>query len=173
MRDEDRSEVDGRPPFPRTTRVRISIIGAGEASPTELALAEALGRALGDAGAVVVTGGLGGVMEAASRGCLEAGGLTLGFLPGSDPSSANAWVSIPVATGMGEARNALVVRAGEAVVAVGGGWGTLSEIALAKKMGREVILLGDSSFDLPLPKTKTGEEAASWALLQAAGSAGR
>jgi len=172
MSAEERSEAGGRSPFPRTTRVRISIIGAGEASPAELALAEALGKALGDAGAVVVTGGLGGVMEAASRGCLEAGGLTIGFLPGSDPSAANAWVSIPVPTGMGEARNALVVRAGEAVVAVGGGWGTLSEIALAKKMGREVILLGDPPCDLPLPGAKTGEEAARWALLQAGGSGG-
>jgi hypothetical protein len=106
-------------------------------------------------------------MEAASRGCLEAGGLTVGFLPGSDPSAANRWVSIPLATGMGEARNALVVRAGEAVVAVGGGWGTLSEIGLAKKMGREVALLGDSPSNLPLPRLITGEEAAEWAMRQA------
>lgn len=147
--------------------VRITVIGAGHASPKELALAEALGRALGRAGAVVVTGGLGGVMEAASRGCLEAGGLTVGFLPGSDPSAANPWVSIPLATGMGEARNALVVRAGEAVVAVGGGWGTLSEIGLAKKMGREVTLLGDPPCDLPLHRSRTGEAAAEWALRRA------
>ena len=144
--------------------VRISVIGAGDASSSELALAEALGGALGRAGAVVVTGGLGGVMEAASRGCLEAGGLTVGFLPGPDPSQANPWVRIPLATGLGETRNSLVVRAGEAVVAVGGEWGTLSEIALAKKMGREVSVLGDPPCDLPIPRMKTGEEAAEWAL---------
>jgi len=167
-----RPPVEDRPPFQESVRVRISVIGAGDASPPELALAHALGRALGKVGAVVVTGGLGGVMEAASRGCLEAGGLTVGFLPGSDPSAANRWVSIPLATGMGEARNALVVRAGEAVVAVGGGWGTLSEIGLAKKMGREVGLLGDPPSDLPLPRMKTGEAAAEWALNQA-GRGGR
>jgi len=161
------SAVEPRPPFQGTKQLRISVIGTGDASPSELALAEALGRALGKAGAVVVTGGLGGVMEAASRGCLEAGGLTVGFLPGSDPSAANPWVSIPLATGMGEGRNALVVRAGEAVVAVGGGWGTLSEIGLAKKMGREVSLLGDPPFDLPLQRLETGEAAADWALRQA------
>jgi len=144
--------------------VRISVIGAGHASSSELALAEALGGALGRAGAVVVTGGLGGVMEAASRGCLEAGGLTVGLLPGSDPAEANPWVVIPLATGMGETRNSLVVRAGEAVVAVGGEWGTLSEIGLAKKMGREVSLLGAPPCDLPIPRMTTGEEAAEWAL---------
>ena len=160
----DRPAMDVGTPLPGKSLVRITVIGAGHASPKEIGLAEALGRALGTAGAVVVTGGLGGVMEAASRGCLEAGGLTIGFLPGSDPSAANPWVSIPLATGMGEARNALVVRAGEVVVAVGGGWGTLSEIGLAKKMGREVTLLGDSPCDLPLHRSSTGEAAAEWAL---------
>jgi uncharacterized protein (TIGR00725 family) len=152
---------------------RVSVIGAGVASPSELALAEELGRALGRAGTVLITGGLGGVMEAASRGCLEEGGMTVGILPGSDPSAANPWVRIPLPTGMGEARNALVVRAGEAVIAVGGGWGTLSEIALAKKMGREVNLLGDSPFGLPLPRSGTGEEAAEWALRRAGRPPGR
>lgn len=143
------------------------MVGAGDASPGELAMAEALGRALGRAGAVVVTGGLGGVMEAASRGCAEEGGLTVGFLPGDDPGSANPWIRLPLATGMGEARNVLVVRAGEAVVAVGGGWGTLSEIALARKMGREVAVLGDPPGDLPLPRMETPRAAAEWALRRA------
>ena len=105
---------------------RVSVIGAGQASPEESALARELGDALGRAGAIVFTGGLGGVMEAASMGCVEAGGTTVGILPGSDPAEANRWVTIPMATGMGEARNALVVRAGQVAVAVGGGWGTLS-----------------------------------------------
>jgi len=111
-------------------------------------------------------------MEAASRGCVEAGGTTVGYLPGTDPSEANSWVTFPLATGMGETRNSLVVRAGEAVVAVGGGWGTLSEIGLAKKMGREVALLGTPPCDLPLPRWETGEAAAAWAL-KTAGSGGR
>ena len=146
---------------------RISVIGAGNASPSEIELAEAVGSALGREGAVVITGGLGGVMEAASRGCVEAGGVSVGLLPGSDPAAANRWVTLPLPTGLGEARNALVVRSGEAVVAVGGGWGTLSEIALAKKMGREVALLGEPPWELSLPRMTTGEEAAQWALERA------
>ena len=105
-------------------------------------------------------------MEAASRGCVEAGGLTIGFLPGQDPTAANQWVRVPLATGLGEARNVLVVRGGEAVVAVGGGWGTLSEIALARKMGREVAVLGGTFVTLPLSVIADPSEAAAWALGQ-------
>ncbi len=147
--------------------LRISVIGAGEASPEERRLAEAVGRALAEAGAVVVTGGLGGVMEAASKGCVESGGTALGFLPGRDTAKANRWVTFPLATGMGESRNSLVVRAGEAVVAIGGSWGTLSEIALARKMGHSVVLLADPPVELPLPRAERPEEAAAWALQQA------
>ncbi len=146
---------------------RISVVGAGQASPEECRLAEAVGRSLAEAGAVVVTGGMGGVMEAASKGCREAGGTTIGLLPGRDPSAANPWVDLPLATGMGESRNSLVVRAGEAVVAIGGSWGTLSEIALARKMGHSVVLLGKPPVELPLPRAEHPEEAASWALQQA------
>jgi hypothetical protein len=152
---------------PGGAALRVSVIGAGKASAEEMALAEALGRALGEAGAVVVTGGLGGVMEAASRGCAQTGGTTVGLLPGNDPSSANPWVGLPLPTGMGEARNALVVRAGEAVVAVGGEWGTLSEIALARAMGREVLLLGPLAADLPLARAQDPRAAAAWALAEA------
>ena len=95
---------------------------------------------------MVVTGGLGGVMEAASRGAREAGGTTLGVLPGNDRREANAWVEVALPTGMGEARNALVVRAADALVAIAGGWGTLSEIALARKAGKPVAGVG--SWDL-------------------------
>lgn len=155
----------GRELEPRIRRpFRVSVIGAGDASPWELAEAEMLGECLGRGGAVVITGGLGGVMEAASRGCREAGGLTVGFVPGTDPSTANSWVSLPLATGMGEARNALVVRGGQVVLAVGGGWGTLSEIALARKMGREVGVVGETLCELPLPRFRTGREGAEWAL---------
>ena len=152
--------------------LRIAVVGGSQPSEEELVLAEALGRALGEAGAVVITGGLGGVMEAASRGCAGAGGTTVGFLPGSDPATANPWVRLPLPSGMGEARNALVVRSGEAVVAVGGSWGTLSEIALARAMGIPVALLGSPPADLPLPRLGTGEEGAAWALQVAKGRRG-
>ena len=104
--------------------------------------AERVGRALGERGAVVVCGGLAGVMEAACRGAKDAGGATLGILPGLDRSDANPYVDVAVPTGLGEARNALVVRAADALIAVGGEWGTLSEIALAMRAGKRVVGLG-------------------------------
>jgi uncharacterized protein (TIGR00725 family) len=120
----------------------VAVVGPGEASPDELHTAEEVGAGLAAAGVVVVTGGLGGVMEAASRGARSRRGRTLGILPGDDRDAANGWVEIAVPTGMGELRNGLVVRAADAVVALGGGYGTLSEIALALKLGRPVVGLG-------------------------------
>ena len=122
--------------------VRLAVCGAGEAEGGLESLAHGLGVAVAAAGAVLICGGLGGVMAAAARGASEAGGLTLGVLPGTDPGSANPWIALPLPTGMGEARNTLVVRFADAVIAVGGGWGTLSEIALARKIGIPVVLLG-------------------------------
>jgi uncharacterized protein (TIGR00725 family) len=98
-----------------------------------------VGRALGERGVALVCGGLGGVMEAACRGAKGAGGATIGILPGSDRAAANEFVDVAIPTGLGEARNALVVRAADAVIAVGGGYGTLSEIALALKAGKRVV----------------------------------
>jgi len=118
------------------------VVGPGDATAEERATAEEVGRLLAEAGAVVVTGGHSGVMEAASKGAREVGGTTLGILPGADRREANQWVSVAVPTGMGEARNALVVRAADALVAVGGAWGTLSEIALARKTGKQVAGIG-------------------------------
>ena len=120
----------------------VAVVGPGEASPAELHTAEEVGAGLAAAGAVVVTGGLGGVMEAACRGARSRRGRTLGILPGDDRDAANGWVEIAVATGLGELRNGLVVRAADAVVAIGGGHGTLSEVALALKLGRPVVGLG-------------------------------
>jgi uncharacterized protein (TIGR00725 family) len=97
---------------------------------------------LAERGAVVVCGGLGGVMEGACRGAKAAGGTTLGILPGLDRAAANAYVDVAVPTGLGEARNALVVRAADALIAVGGGYGTLSEVALGLKAGKRVVGLG-------------------------------
>ena len=117
----------------------VAVVGAGDdVDPDLLAAAEAVGAALARRGAVVVTGGLGGVMEAAARGARGAGALTLGILPGADRLAANEHVAVAVATGMGELRNGLVVRSADAVIAVGGGHGTLSEIALALKAGKRV-----------------------------------
>ena len=116
--------------------------GSGEAPPADLEAAEHVGRTLAARGAVVVCGGRGGVMEAACRGAKEGGGTTVGILPGLDRAEANPYVDVAVPTGLGEARNALVVRAADALIAVGGEWGTLSEIALAKRAGKRVVGLG-------------------------------
>jgi uncharacterized protein (TIGR00725 family) len=106
-----------------------------------------VGAGLARAGAILVCGGLGGVMAAACRGAKSAGGTTLGILPGDDRAAANEWVDVAVASGLGEARNALVVRAADALVAVGGEFGTLSEIALALKAGKPVVGLGTWALD--------------------------
>jgi uncharacterized protein (TIGR00725 family) len=125
----------------------VAVVGPSDASPPEVENAEAVGRLLGGRGAVLVCGGLGGAMEAACRGAKEAGGTTVGILPGLDRSAANAWVDVAVPTGLGEARNALVVRAADALIAVAGGYGTLSEIALALKGGKPVTGLGSWEID--------------------------
>ena len=123
-------------------RAWIAIVGPGSAAVAELEAAEEAGAAVAEAGAGLVCGGLGGVMEAACRGARSRRGRTLGILPGDDRDAANGWVEIAVATGLGELRNGLVVRAADAVVAIGGGHGTLSEVALALKLGRPVVGLG-------------------------------
>ena len=117
----------------------IGVVGPGRAAPEDVEAAEQVGADLATAGAVLVCGGLGGVMEAACRGAAVAGGSTVGLLPGEDRTAANPWVSVALPTGLGEARNVLVVRAAQAVVAIGGGWGTLSEIALALRAGKTVV----------------------------------
>jgi len=120
----------------------IAVIGGGQASRRDEDLAESVGRHLGAAGAAVVCGGLGGVMAGACRGAQQAGGLTIGILPGLERSDANAWVDVALPTGLGEGRNLLVIRAADAVIAVGGEYGTLSEIALALRSGIPVVGLG-------------------------------
>lgn len=117
-------------------------MGPAEASASELEAASVVGRDVAAAGAVLVCGGLGGVMAAACRGAVEAGGLTVGLLPGSERGAANPWVRVAIPTGIGELRNGLVVRAADALVAVGGSWGTLSEIALAVRTGKPVVGVG-------------------------------
>lgn len=117
----------------------VAVIGGGSCPPEDAARARRIGRLLAERGYVVLTGGLGGVMEAASRGAREAGGLTVGVLPGFVPGEANPYVDVVLTSGLAEARNLIVATSGRAVVAVGGGLGTLSEIAFALKHGRAVI----------------------------------
>jgi uncharacterized protein (TIGR00725 family) len=137
-------------------------------------MARDVGRTLAEAGAVVVCGGLGGVMEAACEGAHQAGGLTVGILPGRDRTKANPHVDIALPTGMGETRNALVVRAADAIVAVSGEYGTLSEIALALAIGVPVVGIGTWQLmrkgepDGAVVRVETAEEAVSVALALAA-----
>jgi len=122
-------------------RTFIAVIGTGAGSgDAQVArIAETVGREIAKAGAVLVCGGLGGVMEAACRGASQQGGLTIGILPTNSRESANPYVRVAIATGLGEARNALITRTSDAVIAIGGEFGTLSEIGLALKMGKPVV----------------------------------
>ena len=117
---------------------QVAVIGSGAQHE---ARAEEVGRLLAEQGCVVVTGGLGEVMAAAARGAKSAGGSTIGILPGESRVEANQWIDYAVATGIGHARNLAVVASGDAVIAVGGSWGTLAEIAFARRLGRPVVLL--------------------------------
>ena len=118
--------------------MQVCVIGSGAEYE---ARAEEVGRLLAEAGVTVVTGGLGSVMAAAARGARSAGGTTIGVLPGETRVGANEWIDHVVVTGVGHARNLAVVASGEAVIAVGGSWGTLAEIALARVLGRPVVIL--------------------------------
>jgi uncharacterized protein (TIGR00725 family) len=126
----------------------IGVAGASQAGRDLVEEGERLGRRLGEAGAVVVCGGGGGVMEAVCRGARAAGGTTVGLLPGLDRGDANPYLSVSLPTGLGQGRNLLLVRASDALVAVGGGFGTLSEIALALRTGVPVVGLATWSLQL-------------------------
>jgi uncharacterized protein (TIGR00725 family) len=157
---------------------RIGVSGAGDATATEVEVATRLGAALARRGAVVVCGGLGGVMTACARGAHEAGGLTIGILPGADAGAANPWITVPVVTDMGHARNVILVHSAEALVAVGGSYGTLSEVALALKIGVPVAALGSWQPERaghpppPITVLDDPEAAAAWAITAAARTRG-
>ena len=156
--------------------LQISVIGGATATAEALTTAQAVGRGVAEAGAVLVCGGRSGVMEAASRGAREAGGEVIGILPSLSPDDANEHVSHAVATGVGHARNLAVVASGDAVIAVGGEWGTLSEIALARRLERPVIglqtwpLRNRAGSDLGIAEAESAEEAVRAALTAAAES---
>ena len=145
----------------------IAVVGPADADDALLAAAERVGALLARAGHQIVTGGQGGVMAAASRGARSAGGTAVALLPGDDPAAANPHADVVVATGLGQARNVLVVRSASGVVAVGGSWGTLSEVALARRLGRPVVWLHGWQIDGPVdpvPAAATPEEAVSYVL---------
>jgi len=136
----------------------VAVIGPGEADPEIAAVAESVGRGIAQLPATLVCGGLGGVMAAAARGAKSAGGTTVGLLPGADRSAANQWIDVAIPTGLGEVRNALIVRAVDAVIAVGRGYGTLSEVALALRNGIPVV--GVRTWDIDgVADVETGDEA--------------
>jgi uncharacterized protein (TIGR00725 family) len=129
------------------SRRQISVIGKGAHDDELTPLAAEVGRRLAEAGVVVVCGGRGGVMDAAARGARASGGEVIGILPGTDPGDADAGVTHVVATGIGHARNLAVVASGEAVIAIGGEWGTLAEIGFARRLGKRVVALRSWSLD--------------------------
>jgi uncharacterized protein (TIGR00725 family) len=148
----------------------VAVIGPGEATPQESAAAEEVGRRLAERGAVVVCGGLGGVMEAVARGAGALGGTVVGLLPTRARSDGNRYLTVSLPTGLGELRNGLVVGVADAVIAVGGSWGTMSEVALALRTGKPVVSLGGWSLTPPSggapgPREVATPEEAVWTAL--------
>ncbi|NPA15099.1 MAG: TIGR00725 family protein [Deferribacteres bacterium] len=141
----------------------IGVIGASIATSRDLENAFAIGKLIAQLGCALICGGLGGVMEAAARGAKEAGGLTIGVIPGYSKSDANPYIDVPIATGLGHARNVIIAATSDALVAVGGEYGTLSEIAFSLKMGKPVISL--FSWDIP-GVIKAGDPEEAFALLK-------
>ena len=136
----------------------IAVVGGKAPDTRSLDLAYEVGKLVAKRGAILVTGGLTGVMEAACRGAKEAGGLTIGILPGDSHESANPYVDIPIVTGMGEARNIVIVKTADALIAIDGKYGTLSEIAIAVSLGKPVV--GLNTWDIPgVIKAATPDEA--------------
>ena len=117
----------------------VAVVGPATCTDNQADIAEAVGKIIAERGAIVVCGGRGGVMKAVCKGAVSSGGITVGILPGTDANEGNPYLSVTLPTGLGEARNTLIARAGQAMIAIGGSYGTLSEIALALKFGRKVI----------------------------------
>lgn len=145
-------------------RKQIGIIGAGTCSSATRALAEAVGKEVAKKGAILLCGGLGGVMEAAACGAKLEGGTTIGILPGTYRKEANPWIDIAIPSGMGHARNALIAQSSDALIAISGEYGTLSEIALGLKMGKPVFVL-DCKWEIEgVQKVRSPQEAVGLAL---------
>ncbi len=159
-------------------KIRIGVIGSGRCSREIYQLAERVGEGIARRGAILICGGLGGVMEGACKGAKAAGGMTVGILPGTRPDDANAYVDIPLATGLSLARNLLVVRSSQALIAIEGGYGTLSEIAFSLQSGVPVIGLKTTYTDHQMIRADDAEGAVEEAFtavarLEAGGSSPR
>lgn len=139
--------------------IMIGVIGATRASSQDYQAAEETGREIANRKGVLVCGGLGGVMEAACKGAKSGDGLTIGIIPGFAKSDANPYVEVPIVTGMSHARNIIVVRSSDAIIAIGGGYGTLSEIAFALKLGIPVIGINTWEVSPEVKKVTTPKEA--------------
>lgn len=143
----------------------IAVIGAGVTDEPTLEIAEEVGRLIAKRDSVLICGGLGGVMEAAARGVKSGGGITVGILPQNHKDGANPYIDLPIATGFGEGRNMIIVRTADAIIAVGGGHGTLSEIAFGLKTGKPVI--GIKTWDIEgVMKAGNAKEAVDMAFLK-------
>lgn len=142
----------------------IAVIGGAETSDKNLKIAEQVGRSIARHGHILVTGGLGGVMAAASRGCRKAGGLVIGILPGTDRSSANDHVDIPIVTGLNQARNIIIARTCHCAIAIDGRYGTLSEIAYCLMFGTPVIGINTWRLEAPIVHVRSADEAVAKAL---------
>jgi len=158
----------------RTRKPLIGVIGSSIGVPSQLELARAVGQRIAERDAILVCGGMTGVMEAAARGAQEAGGLTIGILPGSNAAESppNPFIEIALFTGLREARNYLIASVCDGLIAIGGGYGTLSEIALALRLGKPLVLLDSWQFQiegetLSVPTAQTADEAVErlWAML--------
>jgi uncharacterized protein (TIGR00725 family) len=144
--------------------MQIGVIGASRCSPEIAELAEEVGREIGKRGAVLICGGLGGVMEFASKGVKEAGGLTIGILPGRSREEANAYIDVPIVTGMGHARNVIIAHSSDSMIAISGEHGTLSEIAIGLKLRKTII--GLNTWDIEgVIKVKTPVQAVEKAMM--------
>jgi uncharacterized protein (TIGR00725 family) len=152
-------------------RTRIGVIGGRSGDKETLETARRVGELIAKSGAALVCGGLGGVMAAAAAGARKAGGLTIGILPGNDPAEANPHIDVPIATGLGYTRNSLVILNADALIAVDGGFGTLSEIAYGNIYGKKVIGLGTWEVE-GVVRAASPEEAVALAL-QAAKAGGK
>ncbi|MFH2012467.1 MAG: TIGR00725 family protein [Pseudomonadota bacterium] len=144
--------------------MQIGVIGAGRCSPTLERIAEEIGREIAKSKAILLCGGLGGVMEAAARGAKLEGGLTIGILPGNTPYEANPYIDVFIVTNLGQARNVVLVQSSDVLIAVEGGYGTLSEIAIALKLKKPVVALNTWDVSKEIIQAKDAKEAVSYAI---------
>ncbi|MBU1356283.1 MAG: TIGR00725 family protein [Candidatus Edwardsbacteria bacterium] len=146
------------------SKIRIGVIGASSCSAKLAQAAYTVGKLIAESGAILICGGMGGVMEAACHGAIEAGGMTVGILPGSSARDGNEFLTVPVVTGLGYARNSIVVQSSQVLIAIGGKYGTLSELAYAAGFGIPVVGLSTWKIRAPIKHVRTPEEAVRMAL---------